>query len=104
MVRKIREAEFEAEVLQQEGWVLVNFYADWCPFCRRLEPLLQRFTEENAGKVKVVRVDTDVEVALERRYGVRKIPTLVAFRGGQEVRRVVNPQSQEALEALIADE
>jgi thioredoxin len=99
-VTKVRGADFNAEVLQQDGLVLVDFYADWCPPCRRLAPLLERFAEENAGTLKVVKVDSDVDSALSDQYVVRTIPTVIAFRGGQEVRRAVNPQTRAALEAL----
>ena len=102
-VRKINEAEFQSEVLGHDGWVIVDFYATWCPPCRALAPMLDRFADQNAATVKVVKVDTDADEALSERYHVKTIPTLVAFRGGEEVRRAVNPQSRSALEALVAE-
>lgn len=101
-VREISAAEFESEVLQAPGWVIVDFFATWCPPCRALAPLLDRFADQNAETVKVVKVNTDSEEDLSAHYGVRTIPTLVAFKAGEEVRRAINPQSRGSLEALIA--
>ena len=101
-VRQISESDWDREVAKHDGWVLVDFFATWCPPCRALAPLLERFAEANADRVKIVKVDTDSDEPLSDRYGVRTIPTIVAFKGGEEVRRAVNPQSRAALEALIA--
>lgn len=102
-VKQIREAEFDSEVAQHQGRVIVDFYATWCPPCRALAPLLERWADENAEKVKVLKVDSDADEALAERFGVRTIPTLVSFKNGEEVTRAVNPQSRAALEALIMD-
>ena len=102
-LKQITESEFNAEVLEHDGRVLVDFYAVWCPPCRALAPLLERFADQNADRVKVVKVDTDLDEALAERYHIRTIPTLVSFQGGAEVKRAVNPQSRAKLEELIAD-
>lgn len=100
-VKKISGSEFESEVLQHPKRVLVDFYADWCFPCRALAPRLEQFSEEHADTVKVVKVDSDADEALSNQFGVRTIPTLIAFENGQEVSRAVNPQSRAALEALL---
>jgi thioredoxin 1 len=100
-VKQITTAEFDQEVIQHPGAVLVDFYAVWCPPCRALAPLLERFSEENADRVKVVKVDSDQDEALASRFGIRTIPTVVSFKDGQEVTRAVNPQSRAALEQLL---
>jgi thioredoxin 1 len=102
-LQQVTGAEFEREVLKHDGWVLVDFFAVWCPPCRALAPLLERFAEQNADRVKVVKVDTDADEALSEQYGVRTIPTVVAFNGGEEVKRAVNPQSRALLEGLIGE-
>ena len=102
-LKQVTEADWEQEVLGQPGRVLVDFYAQWCPPCRALTPLLERFAEQHAGSVAIVKVDTDRDQALAERYGVRTIPTLISFKGGQEVTRAINPQSRSRLEELIAD-
>ena len=100
-VKQIGTAEFENEVLKHDGTVLVDFYATWCPPCRALAPLLERFATENAERVKVVKIDSDQDEALAASYGIRTIPTLISFKNGEEVNRAVNPQSRAALEALV---
>jgi thioredoxin 1 len=82
--------------------VLVDFYAQWCPPCRALAPLLERFATENAERVKVVKVDSDADEDLAATFGIRTIPTLIAFQDGQEVARAINPQSRAKLEELIS--
>ena len=102
-VRKIDAGQFPEEVLGHEGHVLVDFYADWCPPCRALAPVLDQFAQENVDRVKVVKVDVDNNEELGEQYGVRTIPTLIAFRGGREVNRAVNPRNRSAIQALIVD-
>jgi thioredoxin 1 len=102
-LKQISEADWQSEVEQHPGTVVVDFYAQWCPPCRALAPLLERFAEQNADTVKVVKVDTDKDEALAGRYEIRMIPTLVAFRGGKETNRAINPQSRQRLEELVAE-
>lgn len=101
--KQISETEFKSEVTEHDGWVLVDFFAAWCGPCRWLAPLLDRFAEQHAGTVKVVKMDTDEFEEFSEKLGVRKIPTVISFRNGQEVRRAINPQSKEALEALVQE-
>ena|SRR5579862_6191221 len=98
-VKQIDAAQFENEVLKQPGRVLVDFFAIWCPPCRTLAPVLERFAEQHAD-VRVVKVDADGNEELAERYGVRTIPTVIAFVGGKEVHRAINPQSIPALMEL----
>src|SRR5438874_425766 len=102
-LKQVGEADFEQEVLRHEGPVVVDFYANWCPPCRALAPLLERFSDQHADTLKIVKVDTDRDEPLSDRYGVRTIPTLVCFRNGEEVRRAVNPQSRAKLEELVTE-
>lgn len=101
-LKQITQAEWEAEVAQADTRVLVDFYAQWCAPCRALAPLLERFAAEKAETLKVLKVDTDQDEELAARYGVRTIPTLIAFDKGEEVGRAVNPQSRARLEELAA--
>jgi thioredoxin 1 len=98
---QVTEADWQQEVLQHDRMVLVDFYAQWCPPCRALAPLLDRFAEEHADRIKVVKVDADADEDLASRYGVRTIPTLISFKSGEEVARAINPQSRARLEELI---
>lgn len=87
-VRIISAGAFSQEVLQSPDPVLVDFYADWCPPCRALAPMLERVAAAYAGRVRVVKVNVDQAPALAQRYQIRGIPALVFFHNGREVDRI----------------
>ena len=78
----IGSEKFEEEVTRSSTPVLVDFYADWCGPCRLIEPLIERLSQEYAGKVKFVKIDTDANQDLAARFEVMSIPTVMLFRGG----------------------
>jgi thioredoxin 2 len=80
--------------------VLVDFYADWCGPCKITEPLLDQYANRNAGDVLVLKVDTDQNNRKAGEFGIRGIPTLIAFRDGKEVRRHVGAADLPTIEAL----
>ena len=82
-MKQVTDASFEADVLKAEGPVLVDFWAEWCGPCRQIAPALEDLAKEMAGKVTVAKVNVDENPGLPGRYGVRGIPTLIIFKGGQ---------------------
>ncbi|AUX30820.1 MULTISPECIES: co-chaperone YbbN [Sorangium] len=100
-VHEINELDFNAEVLEARVPVLVEFTAEWCPPCRALAPILHKVAEEGAGRLKVVAVNGDRSPALARRFGIRGLPTVVAFAGGKEVARHVGLTTKEKLLKLV---
>jgi len=86
---EVTTANFDAEVLQASEPVLVDFWAPWCGPCRAMAPVLDTISQEQEGKAKVVKVNVDDNQQLAVRFGVQAIPTLVIFKGGQPVDRVV---------------
>jgi thioredoxin 1 len=80
---------FEADVLRSSDPVVVDFYADWCPPCVAMTPVVEALAGEFAGKVKIGKLDTDVNQDIAIRYGVRGIPTLGLFKDGKLVDRLV---------------
>jgi thioredoxin 1 len=80
---------FEADVLQSEQPVVVDFYADWCHPCHMMGPVIEQLAGEYAGKVKIGQLDVDMNQDIAIRYGVMGIPTLGLFRGGRMVDRLV---------------
>ena len=92
---------FEAEVLNSEVPVLVDFWAEWCGPCRMLAPAVEAVAKQYAGSASVVKVNVDESPAVAQRYGVRGIPTLILFKGGQEAERVVGAVPKEAISRLI---
>jgi thioredoxin 1 len=100
-VSEVNDSTFEAEVLRAEGPVLVEFGAAWCPPCKALAPIVAKVAEEKAGKVKVVLVDADESPETAKRCGVRGVPTLVVFRGGEKRGQHVGLTTREKVVELV---
>jgi thioredoxin 1 len=81
-VVNVDDDNFEAEVLQSELPVLVDFSAAWCGPCKRLAPIVEKFASDNGGKVKVCTVDIDDAPNVAAKLGIRGVPTLMVFNGG----------------------
>lgn len=94
---------FEGDVLKGNGPVLVDFWAEWCGPCKALAPKLEEIAGELAGKAKIVKVDVDANPESAAKYGVRGIPTLVVFKDGREVGRLVGNQPKDAIMSMLRD-
>lgn len=97
-----RDETFEADVLESEIPVLVDFYADWCPPCRRLAPVIDELAEEYDGDVRFVKVNVDDNASLAVQFGIQSIPTLIFFKGGEEVAKTVGAPPKPRLVQEIA--
>lgn len=91
---------FENEVLQKKGTVLVDFWAEWCAPCRRLSPIVDKVAEEAEG-ITVGKVNVDEERQLAEKYSIMSIPTLVVFKDGKEVTRSSGVISEKAIMDLL---
>jgi thioredoxin 1 len=85
----IDETTFQQTVLQSDQPVLVDFTAEWCPPCKRLAPVLEELSAEYAGHLLFTTLDTDENINLTAQYGVQSMPTMIIFRAGREVQRIV---------------
>lgn len=88
-VTQVTDETFDAEVLRSETPVLVDFWAPWCGPCRQLAPTIERFAKDVVGTVKVAKHNTEDFPEVAVRYRVVAIPTLILFKGGNEVHREV---------------
>lgn len=93
----VSDTTFEQDVLQADQPVLVDFWATWCQPCRMVAPIVEEIAGEQAGKLKVVKLDVDENQRTAMQYGVSSIPTLILFKGGQPVERVVGFSPKERL-------
>lgn len=98
MAKIITAQNFEAEVLKAEKPVLVDFWATWCGPCRRQAPVVEELSEEG---FLVGKVDVDAQPGLAQQFQIMSIPTLLIFKGGKEVKRLVGLTSKADLKALL---
>ncbi len=93
----VTEADFQNEVLDESGPVLVDFTATWCQPCKMLDPIVTQLSVDWQGKVKVVKLDADQNPNLLMQYGVLGIPTLMLFKGGELKERMTGFQPKDKL-------
>jgi thioredoxin 1 len=82
-ITQVSDTSFEDDVLNADGLVLVDFWAEWCGPCKQIGPLLEKLSDDMSGKVTIAKVNIDDNPATPSKYGVRGIPTLMLFKGGQ---------------------
>lgn len=97
----VTDGNFETAVLQAERPVLVDFWATWCGPCRAIAPKLEELATEMSTEVVIAKVDVDVNQQTAARYGIRSIPTLILFKGGQPVEQVMGNVPKEKLVEMI---
>ncbi len=97
----LSDDSFEAEVLSEDGPVLVDYWAEWCGPCKMIAPILDEISEEYKDKVKVAKLNIDENPATPPKYGIRGIPTLMLFKGGNVEATKVGAVSKSQLTAFI---
>ena len=100
---EITKDNFDKEVLKSDKPVLIDFWAPWCMPCKIIAPTVEKLSEELKGKVSVCKANVDESPEIATDLSVLNIPTLILFKGGQEVARIIGVNSKEAIEKKIKE-
>ena len=100
-IAEVTDTNFQAEVIESEVPVLVDFWAPWCGPCRMVAPVVEEIAQERAGALKVVKMNTDENQQTAITYNIMSIPTLILFRNGQVAKTVIGAYPKRKLEAEL---
>jgi thioredoxin 1 len=100
-ITDVTDATFESEVLKSETPVLVDFWAEWCAPCRRVAPIVKEIADSYGEKLKVVKINIDDSPQVPGNYGIRSIPTILAFKDGQVVSQLVGLRPKADFEEMV---
>jgi len=97
----LTEQSFDEALVATQGLVMIDFWAEWCGPCRAIAPVLEELAEASEGRVALMKVNVDENPGLAARYGIRSIPTILFFKGGAVVERVVGAAPKAVLQDIV---
>ena len=100
-VIEFSDQSFDSSVLESDVPVLIDFWAVWCGPCKAIAPIIEEIANDYDGKVKVGKVDVDNNNQVAMKYGIRSIPTLLLFKGGEVVDQVIGNVGKESIESML---
>ena len=98
---EVSDQSFEAEVLQSDKPTIIDFWAEWCAPCRAIAPIIQELAEQYGNQVKIVKMDIDSNPGTPGKYGVRAIPTVLAFKDGQVAQQLQGARPKADFEEMV---
>ena len=100
-VLDVTDQTFDAEVLKSDQPAIIDFWAEWCAPCRQIAPIIKELAAEYGDRVKIVKMDIDASPNTPGKYGVRAIPTILAFKDGQVVQQIQGARPKADLESMV---
>ena len=100
-VAEVTDKNFEQEVLNADQPAIIDFWAEWCAPCRAIAPIIKELADQYGEQVKIVKMDIDAHPNTPGKYGVRAIPTVLAFKGGQVVEQLQGARPKADFEAMV---
>ena len=101
--KAVTDASFDADVLQSDKPILVDFWAEWCGPCRAVGPILDQIADEHGDKIEIVKLNVDDDPQTAMKYQITSIPALKVYKGGEVVKTIIGAKPKAALEKDLAD-